>query len=92
MNGDLNILKPNVDSLVCGAQVNEQDKSEKYRTEGIIGKLKRKQLNAQRELTCATTVLNHSQRELDCATAALNALEKNPEVASILELISKTGC
>jgi hypothetical protein len=43
----------------------------------LITNLKRKQLRAQ--------------AELDSVTAALNALNKNPEVANILELISKTG-
>lgn len=43
----------------------------------IISNLKRKQLRAK--------------SDYDAATAALNALEKNPEVASILELISKAG-
>lgn len=41
----------------------------------LIGNLQRKQERAQ--------------RELNAATAALNALKANPEVANILELISK---
>ena len=43
----------------------------------LISNLKRKQLRAK--------------SELDAVTAALNALEKNPEVATILELVSKAG-
>lgn len=30
-----------------------------------------------------------AQSDLDCVNAALQALEKNPEVANILELVSK---
>jgi hypothetical protein len=43
----------------------------------LMNNLKRKQLRAK--------------SELDSVTAALEALEKNPEVANILELISKAG-
>jgi hypothetical protein len=43
----------------------------------LISNLKRKQLRAK--------------SELDSVTAALDALEKNPDVANILELLSKAG-
>lgn len=46
-------------------------------TDSLISNLKRKQLRAQ--------------SELDSVTAALTALEKNPEIANLLELISKAG-
>lgn len=46
-------------------------------TDSLLMNLKRRQMQAK--------------SELDSVTAAIEALNKNPEVANILELISKAG-
>ena len=71
-----------MDNLNClvGAQdasPYSTDKSLVSYSDSLISNLKRNQLRLK--------------SQLDSVTEALNALEKNPEMANVLELISKAG-
>ena len=67
----------NFDSFLVPNQGCEAPLTKECYADTLISNLKRKHLRAK--------------AELESVTAALEALEKNPEVANILELISKAG-